>query len=50
MAKWTIEVNLLDEGGNVVHTWTKELDQIAANKLYTDEVEALRLRYPDTTP
>jgi hypothetical protein len=50
MATWTVEVNLLDERGNVVNTWAKELDQIAANKLYTDEVEALRLRYPDTTP
>jgi hypothetical protein len=50
MATWTVEVSLLDESGNVVKTWTKELDQTAATKLYTDEVEALRLRYPDTTP
>jgi hypothetical protein len=40
MATWTVEVSLLDESGNVVRTWTKELDQIAANKLYTDEIEA----------
>jgi hypothetical protein len=50
MATWTVELSLMDENGQVVNVWAKELDQTAAQKLYTDEVEALRLRYPDSKP
>ena len=50
MAPWAVELRLIDASGTVVKKWTKELDQISANKLYTDQVEALRLRYPVTKP
>jgi hypothetical protein len=50
MATWIVELRLLDPNGDAVKTWKKDLDQIDANKLYTDEIEALRLRYPDTKP
>jgi len=30
--------------------WRKELDQLKANQLYTDTVEALKLKYLDVKP
>jgi hypothetical protein len=30
--------------------WRKELDQLKANQLYTDTVEALKLQYLDVKP
>jgi hypothetical protein len=44
-----IEVRLTGPTGES-KTWQKELDQIKANQLYTETVEALRLRYPDVKP
>jgi hypothetical protein len=49
MATWVIEVRLTGPTGES-KTWQKELDQIKANQLYTETVEALRLRYPDVKP
>jgi hypothetical protein len=49
MATWVIEVRLTGPTGES-KTWQKELEQIKANQLYTETVEALRLRYPDVKP
>ena len=49
MATWVIEVRLTGPTGES-KTWQKELDQVKANQLYTETVEALRLRYPDVKP
>jgi len=49
MAMWTVEVRLTGPKGEL-KTWRRELDQLKANQLYTDAVEALKLQYPDVKP
>ena len=45
MATWTVEVRLTGPKGEL-KTWRRELDQLKANQLYTDAVEALNCNIP----